>query len=141
MPRRRSGKRSPGLRFALILWAVVLAVAMAETVRYAPPVTATAAIAGGAYLLGRRQALARMIPARKVATGPYPADRQVPADAALVADVASGLTGLGWTSAAATQAARAALGAVRADSALTADTATVLRLALASADRSQAVRP
>jgi hypothetical protein len=137
-------KHSPVHRYALALWALAivggLAVALWHVTGWA---LATAAVGAGAYLLGRRQAPARRIPARKVAsiraTAPAPAARQA-ADAALLADVAEGLAGLGWTKTAARQTASAALAAVQADPAATADVSTVLRRALASAAPGRAER-
>jgi hypothetical protein len=70
--RPRSRKRSPGLRFALALWAVVLAVALAVTVWHVIGwIAATVAAGAACYVIGRRgQAPPRMPQIRRAALGP-----------------------------------------------------------------------
>jgi hypothetical protein len=55
-------KRSPMLRASLVLWAAVLVLAVAVTVLHVVGwIAATAAIAGAAYVLGRRMARPRAV--------------------------------------------------------------------------------
>lgn len=144
------------LRTGLALWAVVLAVALAVLAWHVIGwLLATAAIGGAAYALGRRsrRPLSRsQVPARAPrqaapgTTAPLPAAEgspagSAPSDAAVRREVAAGLAGLGWPARQTGPAITAALAAVRANPALAVDTPTVLRAALASADRSQAIRP
>lgn len=154
MAKRR--KRTPLLRGALALWAVALAGGLAITIWHvAGWLAATAVIAGAAYALGRRTGKAPGRSASPVSTGRQTSGRATacppasgaspavsgPSVPAIQSEVIGGLRGLGWTATAARSATADAVTAVLSDPGRTLTTETVLRTALASANRSQAIRP
>jgi len=149
----RRRKRTPMLRGALALWAVALAGGLAITIWHAAGWTLTTVVlASAAYVIGRRSGKTPRRPVtRPRAAGQalpgstaYPPAAPVvsgPSVAAVRSEVISGLRGLGWSARDARSAASESVTATLSDPGRTLTTETVLRAALASANRSQAIRP
>lgn len=139
MPRRR--KRTPMLRSALTLWAVVLIVAVVVLVLHVIGwLVATAAVSGAAYALGRRsqRPLARRQRAVRAAgqapgvasatpsAPPAATAILAPPDPAIRREVTAGLVSLGWSA----RDVRPAIDAALSDPAIPHETPAVLRAIL-----------